>query len=98
MARTNVFTKLGRPKGSRAAGQRQMPDMGTPSLGGMPGGGASPMAGFSPAVPGAAFRQGGSVNGFKKMASHHDDERLRSGHSEHGHEDMHNHCRGGRAR
>lgn len=89
MARKNAFVKMGRPKGVA------MPAALPPMAGGAPPGGASPMAGFAPSIPGGAFRMGGSVNGHKSMPSHHDDPRMRAGHSEHGHTAF---CRGGKAK
>jgi hypothetical protein len=65
MARKNPMVRVGRP----------------PKLGGAPTGikgpavNASPMGGFNAAVPGAAFRTGGSV-GYKRLPAHHDDPRL----------------------
>lgn len=58
---------MGAPKGIGKVG------LGAPAGIKGPAVGASPMGGFSPAVPGAAFRRGGGVNGHKLMPSFHED-------------------------
>lgn len=77
--RKNPFVKMGRPKGpsmkapslssGKGLGKMTMPKVPAAALGqSSPG----PMDGFSPAVPGASFRRGGS-SGYRNMPSHHDD-------------------------
>jgi len=103
--RRNPFVKIGRPP-STGAGVGMRPRGMKPSMGpgagaglsAMPGAGASPMQGLQQAVPGGSFRRGGSVGGFARMGSHHDDKALDRGASEHGFRSSNVHFSGGKVR
>lgn len=90
MPRKNVFSRVGRPPGT---GVKKAPKSAALS--------AAPMAGLDLAVPGAAFRKGGSVGGYARTKSHHDDGCLDKGHSDNGFASADAHfkrlCRGGRS-
>lgn len=89
--RKNPFVKMGRPphvtgghsmkapKAPKMGNAATGPSLGANALGSSPG----PMDGFTPSVPGASFRRGGGVRGYRQMAQHHDDP---------------NYCKGGRVR
>lgn len=105
--RRNPFVRTGRPPGMagapkmRGAGAAMRPTMGPGAgagLSGMPGTGAGPMQGLQAAVPGAAFRRGGKVDGYAKMARHHDDASMRPTSSDNGFSSHDDHfCRGGKS-
>jgi len=61
MATKNPFTKIGRPKA-----------IPTPHPNSNAAKQASPTDGFRAEIPGAAFRRGGSVGGFKPMPKYRD--------------------------
>lgn len=59
----NPGTRLGRPPLKRSSVSDTLPSSQAPS----------PMSDFDSATPGAAFRRGGSVGGFRPMPKHHPD-------------------------
>jgi len=61
--RSNVFTRMGRPPTPKVS-RGKHPSTGEPVS-------AGPTEGFDGRIPGAAFRRGGSTNGFQKMPKHH---------------------------
>jgi len=63
--RRNVFTRMGRPPHPK----KSAPSFGDTSRNPAQG----PMDGLDTAIPGAAFRRGGSVDGCKPMPKYHPD-------------------------
>ena len=76
MARKKFGVSVGRPPATAASKMGKPPRSKSMSAAPL---GAAPSDGFSPAIPAAAFKAGGKVDGYACVPRHHDDGKFYGG-------------------